>query len=148
MSFFEWFGESRQPGPIGTIERGVPDPGHWHPRVILARAIAAAILLAGVLTGIVWFTDGTGEAVVAFLVVGAYCSAGYWYAPRPDLENVGWLGGLVDHPFRWSDDVNRGLLVLRVVLGPGRFVTVSLRDAFRYRRGQRVIVLPPRDREV
>ncbi len=43
--------------------------------------------------------------------------------PRPDTTNVGWLGGLVDHPFRWSDDVNRLLillLVLLLVFGPKR----------------------------
>jgi len=44
---------------------------------------------------------------------------------------VGWLGGLVDHPFRYSDDVNRILLFLLVILLPGRFLSETFVDLLR-----------------
>lgn len=42
--------------------------------------------------------------------------------PYADTSNLGWLGGLVDDPFRWSDDWNRSMIFLKILLMPGRFV--------------------------
>ncbi|WP_266213722.1 hypothetical protein [Paraliomyxa miuraensis] len=56
----------------------------------------------------------------------AYLLVAYFIRPRPDFDNIGWLGGLIDNPFRYSDDINRFLMFLMVVLLPGRFVSDSL----------------------
>ena len=55
----------------------------------------------------------------------------YFVNPKPDPSNVGWAGGLIDHPFRWSDDQNRMLLALNVVLLPGRLAVAGVRDVVR-----------------
>ena len=44
------------------------------------------------------------------------------------MDNIGWLGGLMDHPFRYSDDINRGLLGLKLILMPGRLIAESVVD--------------------
>lgn len=144
MSLFEWLGETHDPAPSGTIEGGSPQPIHWHPRVIVFRGVVAVALVAAVGVGIARIAQTATETIALAVAVAVYCGIAYWVTPRPDPDNVGWAGGLVDHPFRWSDDVNRGLVFLRVVLWPGRFLTVSLRDIFRFWRGQRFMVLPPR----
>jgi hypothetical protein len=144
MSLLEWLGERRNPGRIGTVDGSPPEPAHWRPGVIVFRGILAAALAVCVGIGIARVAESGAQATVAVVAVVVYCAIAYQVTPRPDFDNVGWAGGLIDHPFRWSDDVNRGLIFLGAVLWPGRFLTVSLRDLVRYFRGQRFIVLPPR----
>lgn len=144
MSLFEWLGEVRNRGPVGTVESGHPRPGHWHPAVILLRAVIAVVALVASGLFITRTADTTTDAVAIVLGLLAYCGIAYWFSPRPELENVGWASGLFDHPFRWSDDMNRGLVYFAVVFWPGRFLTVSLRDVVRYWRGRRMMILPPR----
>lgn len=145
MSLVEWIGERFSPGPIGAIENEAPAPGHWDPRLIVARGVVALGLSLASITWILSATESSGAAAIALLFVATYCLGAYRFSPRPDLDNVGWLGGLVDNPFRISDDYNRLLVVVAVVLWPGRFVTVSLRDFVGFLRGRRVMVFPARD---
>lgn len=50
-----------------------------------------------------------------------------------------WLGGLIDHPFRYSDDINRLLIFLSLLLLPGRMVAMGLIDFARAFRRSGVI---------
>lgn len=54
----------------------------------------------------------------------------YYIVPKPDYSNVGWFGGLVDNPFRYSDDLNRILILFMVILYPGRFLAQTMIQAF------------------
>jgi hypothetical protein len=145
MSLFQWLGERSNPGPVGGIDSGAPEPGHWSPRVILLRGVVGVALLAGAVAWVISANDTVEGTAIALALVAAYCVASYWIAPQPDYSNVGFLGGVIDHPFRWSDDVNRLLAFLRVLLWPGRFVTASVRDLVQFYRGRRILVLPPRE---
>ena len=58
----------------------------------------------------------------------AYCLLGFFLRPEPDTSNMGWLGGLIDNPFRYSDDINRFLLFLKIFLVPGCFFAESVAD--------------------
>jgi hypothetical protein len=64
-------------------------------------------------------------------VVVVYLIIAYYVHPRPDWDNLGWAGGIFDNPFRYSDDANRGLVFLLVVLSPGRFVSTAIVELFR-----------------
>jgi hypothetical protein len=145
MSLFEWFGERRNPGPVGGIDSGHPDPGHFKPRVIMVRGAIAVMLVAGVLLLIFRGSSGVEEMVSIAAIFAFYCGIAYSVTPRPNYDNIGWAGGLVDNPFRYSDDMNRMLVGLLVFLWPGRFITVGLRDLFQQARGRRIMLLPPRD---
>jgi hypothetical protein len=46
------------------------------------------------------------------------------------------MGGLVNHPFRYSDNINRFLLLLRVALAPGRWIVAALLDLASSGRGR------------
>ncbi len=40
-------------------------------------------------------------------------------------SNVGLLGGLIDNPFRYTDDLNRMLIVLFILMYPGRVISTT-----------------------
>jgi len=62
--------------------------------------------------------------VLGGLVV--YVLAGHFVRVEPDMEDLGLFGGLVDNPLSLSDDYNRFLVFLQVVLLPGRLIAASL----------------------
>lgn len=129
MSLFEWLGESMNPGPIGTVDVGSEERRDRSGAAIVVCFAISAVLLgfwACLLLG-TWHVG----AVKGLLGTATYLVLAYFVHPRPDFDNIGWLGGLFDHPFRYSDDVNRFLMVLVVVLWPGRFVAESLAGACR-----------------
>jgi hypothetical protein len=73
----------------------------------------------------------------AVLLVGLaliYISVGYFVHPEPDDSNIGLLNGLIDHPFRYSDDINRWLRGFDMLLAPGRMVAEGFLDFVMYRR--------------
>jgi len=131
MSLLEWLGESYNPGSIGGIEIG-GRPRERSRFAVVACFVVAAALLTGWAYVVLfvwqvrsweWLAINAGATLVYLLV-------GYFIHPAPDTENLGMLGGLFDHPFRYSDDLNRHLLFLLIILWPGRFIAESIVDTF------------------
>lgn len=126
MGLFEIFGESKNPGNVGGIEKNKDidyDQSIW---LIIINSVISIGILVGVYVLI--FSDGL-DIVGLFFYLGAmfiYCAVGYLIIPKPDYENIGWLGGLMDHPFRYSDDLNRFLIFLSAILYPGRFIATTV----------------------
>ncbi len=130
MSIIEWMAEGFNPGPAGGMGFGGNGRGD-RPRatVFLCFAIAVALIAGAVFGLIAWQPDQWREMLPLFLIgFGLYVLAAYLVRPEPNMDNIGWLGGLMDNPFRISDNVNRILLFLQLVLLPGRFVAASLVD--------------------
>ena len=126
MSLLELIGEWISPGPSGGVEAHPREklPAPW---IILLRA---AISIAGLTALLVWL--GIPHGLGATLGCLAYVLIGTVLRPTPDYSNVGWLGGLMDNPFRISDDFNRFLVVLLVLLFPGRVMGSGLLLLLRY----------------
>lgn len=53
-----------------------------------------------------------------------YCLLGYFTDIKPKYDNMG-IGGLIDNPFRYSDDINRTLFFFKVILSPGLLMSMS-----------------------
>ncbi len=70
------------------------------------------------------------DGLLLFGITRAYLLIAYFVLPEPDYGNMGWFGGLMDNPFRISDDLNRFLFFLRVLLIPGRFMARSIVNFF------------------
>jgi hypothetical protein len=146
MSFFEWLGESYDPGPSGDTQFGPRDRGHRSRANVLTRVGISLGLLGGfgymmdVQIGSWDFADYRNTAVGVFF----YSFVAYFVHPEPDTSNIGWLGGLIDHPFRYSDDVNRFLMFLLIFLLPGRFLSESFVDLMRLIRHSGRRVRPPK----
>lgn len=130
MSLLEWMGERYNPGPSGSFRFGRGNrPPRSNGSVLLRLCVALAVIVLLyylVITQVSTFTLKTGAILSCILF--AYCLLSYFVRPEPDTSNIGWLGGLMDNPFRYSDDINRFLLFLKILLIPGRFLAESIAD--------------------
>ena len=135
MDLFEYVGESVNPGSVGGVEFG-DDPQRPPPDAtsVLLRLVVCAMALLGA-----WFLVFVYLEVavnphnlgIAAVVVFSYVGLGWLIRPQADFSNMGWAGGLIDNPFRYSDDINRTLLFLTIVLFPGRLIGDSIGDGLR-----------------
>lgn len=141
MDLFEWIGESVNPGSVGTVELG----GEVTPSRASGGQVVLQLILAGALVGgALWVVFGplgvarsSHNLAVTAAVLFSYLGLAWLIRPKPDLSNMGWAGGLIDHPFRYSDDINRSLLFFKLVLMPGLFVSECLVDAIAFPFGGR-----------
>ena len=130
MSLMEWFGESIDPGDIGSMEMGSRDR-HGRSRISVIFCSTIALTLLGLWIYFLYFQLELGSAKAHWIAAGitiGYLLIAYFVHPQPDLDNIGWFGGLFDHPFRYSDDFNRTLIFLLIILYPGRFISESIVD--------------------
>ncbi len=140
FSLLEIFFEPRPPGPVGSWDTAAPPSTVARRWVLVLRALFGAAILAGI--GILVLE--ADHRASALTLAAIYLAVAYWARIEPDRSNTGLLG-FIDHPLRWSDDLNRLLVVFLVILAPGRYALASVRDLVRHLRGQRVIVLRRHD---
>lgn len=130
MSFLEWIGESFDPGPSGSVQLGRARGSRRTNGAVLARLVITLVVIIGayvlVFTTLASLTPMNIGIMTAIVI--AYCLLGFFLRPEPDTSNMGWLGGLIDNPFRYSDDINRFLLFLKIFLVPGCFFAESIAD--------------------
>ena len=138
---------------MSTVHFGSPDR---EPRTASAKAVrlAVACALIGLAAYVVY---GTGLVAVTPRNVGigagifvTYLLVAYFVDLEPDYENLG-EPMMSDHsgrlpilgwfrfndPFDWSDNVSREFLFWRLMLSPGRFISIALTDPFFARRKRR-----------
>ena len=128
MAFGDWF----QPKPIGTVNTGARKRDMRSKIDILVPFVISVLLLGLWSYFILWWTLRPGSSLIArILVTAIYLALGYFVHPEADTDNLGWFGGLMNNPFRFSDDINRFLLFLMILLWPGRFVSESIVDMAR-----------------
>jgi len=125
VDMWEWHGEDLNPGGRGavTIRWGLPERRPLGPT--LTYGLLGVIALGCGLFLAMSKQDLLDPRVV-WLAVGVYLLLAYMIRPEADRHNLGWGGGLMDNPFRWSDDVNRWLMFLMIALWPGRFIAEGL----------------------
>jgi hypothetical protein len=128
----EWIFERRKPAPIGHVDMAAPHTTGLPLWQLLLRFAFAGLILATAVR-VILSADHRPIAILAFV---AYLVAGYFVRPQPDYSNTGILG-FIDHPFRWSDDANRFLVFLRIVLLPGRITAAAVRDLLAIALGRR-----------
>lgn len=130
MGLFEWFGESYNPGPIGGIGGAEQDDDeHQELRGFVLFKFSLSLIIVAVVYYLI-FTKlcllNYKNFMMVNVLVALYLVFAYLVRPNPNFSNVGLLGGLIDHPFRYSDDINRFLLFLMVILYPGKFIVLSI----------------------
>ncbi len=128
LDIIQWLGEAINPGPSGTIELHRPQRKR-RKRIIAIIRLALAILLLVIWVGLLVPDIAKGNTYTKnWILLGTliYLALGYFVHPKPEYQNLGLFWGLIDNPFRISDNWNRWLVSLEVVLMPGCFVAVSL----------------------
>lgn len=129
MSLFEWLGESFHPGPVGTIDTNKQPLFENRPK----KRWAIFFMLVGLALFVycLWFIAQSGSKLSLLLFFLIYLCIAYLVTPKPDTRNVGWFGGLIDHPFRISDDLNRFMLFFYLLLLPGKLMLFGLQTFYR-----------------
>ena len=129
MSLFEWLGESFKPGPVGDV-----DASHqplFPNEIKKGWAIFFMIIGLGVFGFFLWLVFNSGTVLWSLAFFAAYLLLSYFITPRPDSSNMGWFGGLINNPFRISDDANRLLVFFYLFLLPGKLVVFALQTFYR-----------------
>lgn len=132
MSLFEWIGESYNPGARGSIQFSGEKKTPRTNGIVLLRFLIALIIIAVIYYLVfdnICQVNLKNAAIISGVIL-AYCLIGYFVRPQPDTSNIGLLGGLIDHPFRYSDDINRFLIFLKIFLMPGYFLMESVINIF------------------
>ncbi len=131
MSLIDGFLESENPSPVGKIEFNSPEPDDDEPpeKDLIWLAITIGLILVGI--GLYWTFynlsyGNSWQVSVKLCGLVLYVMISYSLRVKPDYSNVGWLGGLMDNPFRISDNFNRWLVYLQALLVPGKLIVYSL----------------------
>lgn len=132
MSVIEWLLEPANPGPVGKLGINSPEPDEDDkpPRKwLIWFAVVIGLLLVGV--ALYWvfqdlFYEEAKSITLKLVNLALYILVGHFVTAKPNYTNVGWLGGVVDNPFRISDDYNRWLVFIEVILLPGKLMAYSL----------------------
>ena len=120
-----------EPGPLGEVDVGERKRGaRSRDGVILRFAIAAALVVLWAVFVILRLRSGNAILMGAAGTI-VYLFAAYFMHPEADETNLGWFGGMMNNPFRFSDNINRFLLFLKVFLLPGRFISEAFVDMVR-----------------
>ncbi|MFN7144045.1 MAG: hypothetical protein ACK4YP_09730 [Myxococcota bacterium] len=93
-----------------------------------ALAVGWALTLATAGGPWLYLEVGLGPYVLGWV---AYVVMANLLTPSVDTNDLGWGGGLWDNPFSYSDDRNRFLYTLALVLWPGKLVWWTLRLTWR-----------------
>ena len=134
MSMYEFWSESGNPGSTGSVDINTDHIAQRNVWVVMFKVFVATIMTAGLfwvlyhflpmyfpITG--WHVIGTPTILVLL-----YIGFSFFVIPRPDTDNLGWMGGMVNDPFRYTDDWNRSLVSLNHTLAPGRFIAGTILD--------------------
>ena len=113
--------ENGDPAPVGDAGFGLQERWRAHPALV----VACTFVSIAALIGAVWLLLPYGWGALAALAV--YLLVAILVRPNPDLHDLGYMNGMVDNPFRISDDMNRALWIFKLALWPGRFVGESFR---------------------
>jgi hypothetical protein len=129
MGLFEWLGEIFKPGPIGHI--------YINPQPLLPGGVKRiwivlfSILGLGIFALLTWLALSADDGVISFTAITSYLLVSYLFTPKADMTNMGWLGGLINNPFRVSDNYNRFLFFLSAVLIPGKLVVFAVQSIYK-----------------
>lgn len=134
MGIFEIIGELTNPGPVGKVDLNDNDY-NIRQKLIPIRFIISLIIIG--LFEYLWIfqTDlGNDLANILWLNIGLfiYLLFSLFINVKPDYDNLGWVPFLINNPFRFSDNINRFLVILNLLCAPGKFISKSVVGFFRY----------------
>lgn len=130
---FEWLGERINPGPVGQLSEHKNERTRTRLSAILTGLLALLFAALPLYFFYRYGHSGRGlwaEVFFIFSIEVLYLGIAYVLKPEPDTSNLGWFGGMMDHPFLISDDYNRFLMILAVLLFPGRLISIGIVDFF------------------
>ncbi|NRA37146.1 MAG: hypothetical protein HRU15_03315 [Planctomycetes bacterium] len=132
MSLLEWLGESVNPGSLGSSSVHINERRRSRMSCFFWGAITFAILAIPI---IIYMNSSLYQSGQLLKWIGIcavaeffYLLIGYHLKINPDYDNMGWCGGLIDNPFRYSDDWNRTMLFFMIFFMPARILAIGVID--------------------
>ena len=119
MGLFEWIGERRNPGNVGTVNFEKPADVQTNVWALGMKTVASVAMIGGIYYLAIQAGMGLKQGVILAIVLAVYSFLGSTLRIEVADDNMGWAGGLFDNPFRYSDDINRFMLFLKIMLMPG-----------------------------
>jgi membrane protease YdiL (CAAX protease family) len=126
MGLLEFLFERRNPGKVGHIDKNNQSLKQISKKMLLFKIIITFLSLGALIYYTILDDINLSKAVTFIVILVIYCVISFYIIPRPDTSNLGLLGGIFDHPFRYTDDLNRILIVLYIILIPGRFIATTI----------------------
>ena len=127
MGLFEWFMERYNPGPTGYTEINQTNfENNSFKKWQFFLLIVIGMLAWTGLLYLLFFPQPTTDLVYKLLFLTIYFVASWFIQVKPRTDNLGWAGGLIDNPFRFSDDINRFLVFLQVFFLPGKLMVGTI----------------------
>ncbi len=131
FSWFEVVGERNDPQKPGSVKLNTFYETQKKPLWLvslkllglLAMLAVGYALLVPILPLPIW-----QRFVVASGIMLIYVGIAFFVRPEPNPDNLGFLGGMMNDPTRYSDNISRGLWNAHCMLGPGRFIAETLLD--------------------
>ncbi len=134
MGILEIIGELINPGPIGTMDFK-DKKSEIRQKFIPVRFVISLIIIGIIEYLFVFQKDYFNDfshllKVNAFLVI--YLLIASIIRIRPEYDNLGWVPFLINNPFRFSDNINRLLVILHLMFMPGKYISKSIAGFYRY----------------
>ena len=97
--------------------------------------LTALLALACLITPMIWQAFQTRSGLDALIIAGVvwiieavYLVSAHYLILEPDMDNLGWSGGLMNDPFQFADNQNRIILFVKIILLPGRIINACFKD--------------------
>jgi hypothetical protein len=131
MGLFEYLFERKNPGKVGSIHRNDQPVNHISVPLLILKLLISAFMIYSLFYLTVLHNFDLNTLMTFIIVLFIYCFISYVFIPKPDTSNVGLLGGLIDNPFRYTDDLNRTLILFMILMYPGRFIAITIIQTFK-----------------
>ena len=125
MSIFEYLFERKKSGNVGSFEKSKLSIKHVSIPILLLKLFISIFMVYALFYITVSQSLNFINMMIFLLILFGYCLLSYKFIPRPDKSNMGLLGGIIDHPFRYTDDLKRVLILFLVLMYIGRFITLT-----------------------
>lgn len=134
MGILEIIGELFNPGPIGKIDFN--DNKYELRKRFIPLRFVISMLLIGLFEYFTLFQMDSNRDFSHILTVNAlliiYIVISFFMIIKPDYDNLGWVPFLINNPFRFSDNINRLLVILSIFLIPGKYISRSIWEFYLY----------------
>lgn len=134
MGIFQNMDDLFTPGPTGTID--FEDKAYKVRQKYIPVRFAIALLIIGTIEYFLVFATGNSDDYYYILLVNIFLLVYLLLAAiiriEPNTENLGLVPFLIGHPFRFSDNINRFLVMLNILFLPGKYLAGSISAFYRY----------------
>lgn len=136
MGILEIIGELIYPGPIGGID--FKDKKSEAQQKFIPIRFVISLTIIGIVEYLFLyqndFYDDFSHVLTVNIVLVVYLMIASVIRIKQDHDNLGWMPFLVNNPFRFSDNINRFLLILNLLFLPGKYILRSVAGFYFYCR--------------